>query len=66
MDGYKKEIKELVEKMTPTSPLENRSERKQDDTKHVNLLALEVNEVIELYERTTQIWTNLAEDERIQ
>jgi hypothetical protein len=27
---------------------------------------LEVKEIKELYERTTQIWTSLTEDERIQ
>jgi hypothetical protein len=33
MDGYKQEIRELVEKMTPTTPPEVRTEREQQATK---------------------------------
>jgi hypothetical protein len=66
MDGYKQEIVELVGKLTPTTPPEVRSERKQQETKQTDSIALEVKEVAELYERTTQIWTSLEEDEGIQ
>jgi hypothetical protein len=66
MEEYKQEIVELVGKITPTTPPEVRSEREQQATEQAYLLALEVKEITELYERTTQIWTSLAEDERIQ
>lgn len=66
MEEYKQEIRELVEKMTSTTPPEVKSERDQHATEKSYLLALEVKEIIELYERTKQLWTSLAEDERLQ
>jgi hypothetical protein len=66
MEGYKQEIVELVGKLTPTTPPEVRSEREQQETEQIDSIALEVKEIAELYERTTQIWTSLEEDEGIQ
>jgi hypothetical protein len=66
MEGYKQEIVELVGKLTPTTPPEVRSEREQQETEQTDSIALEVKEIAELYERTTQIWTSLEEDEGIQ
>jgi hypothetical protein len=49
--------------MTPTTLQKVRSEREQQATEQTDHIALEVKEITELYERTTQLWTSLAEDE---
>jgi hypothetical protein len=53
MDGYKKEIRELVEKITPTTPPEVKIEREQQETEQADILALEVKDIAKLYENTT-------------
>jgi hypothetical protein len=45
MDGYKQEIRELVEKMTPTTPPEVRSERNNKPKTNISFLHLEVKEI---------------------
>jgi hypothetical protein len=60
MDGYKQMIRQLVENLKPTTPLEVKSEREKQATEHTDFIMLEVKEVVELYERTAQIWTSLA------
>jgi len=65
MDGYKQETRELVEKVTPNTPLEVRYEREHQAIEQTDLLALEFKAIKELYERVAQLWKSLAEDERI-
>ena len=50
MDEYKQEIRELVNKIAPTTPPEVRIEREQHATKKAYILALEVKEIEKLYE----------------
>jgi len=45
MDGYKKKIIELVEKITPITPLEVRTKREKQSTKKRYHIALEVKEI---------------------
>jgi hypothetical protein len=45
MEEYKQEIRELVEKITPTTPPEVRSEREDKSIEQTTHFALEVNEI---------------------
>jgi hypothetical protein len=52
--------------MKQNTPTEVRSEREKHETKHTDIIALEVKEVEEISESTTQIWMRLEENNGIQ
>jgi hypothetical protein len=66
LKGYKKEIEELREKLTPTTPSEVTTEREQQESLQVEMVDREAKKVTELFERTTQLWKMLEEDYRVQ
>jgi hypothetical protein len=65
MEKYQQKITELTEKLTPTTPIEVRYQREQAIILHIDNIVKEAKEVEELYERTTQMWTSMEEDEKI-
>jgi hypothetical protein len=56
----------MKEKINPTTPLEFREQREQKISLQIEEMAREAKEVVELFDRTTQIWTTLEEDEKVQ
>jgi archaellum component FlaC len=66
IDRYKKEIEELKERLNPTNPLEVREQREQQYALQITEMEKEAREVDEFFDRTTQIWTILEEDEQVQ
>jgi hypothetical protein len=55
-----------MEKLTPTTPPKVRDQREQEATVHIDSIVQEAKEVEELYEKTSQMWTSMEEDEKIQ
>jgi hypothetical protein len=66
IDRYKQEIEELKERLNPTNPLEVQEQREQQSALQIVEMEKEAREVEELFDRTTQIWTILEEDEKVQ
>jgi hypothetical protein len=66
LKNYKKEVKELNEKLAPTSSSKVLAEREQQEALQVEVLQKEVGRVIQLFENTTQLCTTLEENDRIQ
>jgi hypothetical protein len=66
LEDYKKEIEELKEKLTPTTPLEFVDEREQQASLQVEMMQKEVEKVTQLFDRTSQLWTMLEEDDKVQ
>jgi hypothetical protein len=66
LEGYRKEIEELKEKLTPTTPPEVTAEREQQETLQIEMIEREAKEVTKHFDRTTHLWTTLEEDERVQ
>jgi hypothetical protein len=66
LEDYKKEIEELKEKLTPTTPPEVIAEREQQAALQVEMMEKEAKKVTKLFDRTMQLWTMLEEDDRVQ
>jgi hypothetical protein len=66
IEGYRKDIKELKEKLTHTNPLEVTAEREQQESMHIDMIENESKEVAKLFDRNTHLWTTLGEDVRVQ
>jgi len=63
---YKKEIKELKEKLTTTTPPEVIAERENHATLEIEIIEREAKKVKKKFDRTMQLWTMLEEDEKFQ
>jgi hypothetical protein len=66
LEDYNKEIEELKEKLTPTTPPEVMAEREQREALQVEMMEKESEKVTQLFDRTTQLWKLLEEDDRVQ
>jgi plasmid maintenance system antidote protein VapI len=66
MENYKSHITELMALLKPRTPLEVRSQREQEVTGHKENIAHRFKEIVELYDKSTQLWTNLQEDKKLQ
>jgi DNA repair exonuclease SbcCD ATPase subunit len=66
IDQYKQEIEELKERLNPMTPPEVREQREQESSLQITEMEKEARKVEELFDRTTQIWTILEEDEKVQ
>jgi hypothetical protein len=66
LEDYKKEIEELKEKLTPTTPPEVTAEREQQEALQVEMMEREAKKVTKLFDRTAQLWTTLEEDDKVQ
>ena len=63
---YKEKIKELEERATPTTPLEVRVQWEHEATTTTEDINWRIQRVIDLLEKSTQMWTHLLEDESLQ
>jgi exonuclease VII large subunit len=66
LEDYKKEIEELKEKLTPTTPPEVTAEREQQEALQIEMMEREAKKVTKLFDRTAQLWTMLEEDDKVQ
>jgi DNA repair exonuclease SbcCD ATPase subunit len=66
LEDYKKEIEDLKENLTPTTPPEVTAEREQHASLQVEMMEKEAKKVTQLFDRTAQLWTTLEEDDRVQ
>jgi hypothetical protein len=66
METYRIQITELTELLVPSTPPEVRIQREQEATGHTESIALIIQEITELYNKSAQLWTNLQEDGKLQ
>jgi len=66
LEDYKKEIEEINEKLTPTTPPEAMVEREQHASLQVKMMEKEAEKDTQLVDRTAQLWMMLEEDDRVQ
>jgi hypothetical protein len=66
IDQYQQEIENLHEQLTPTTPLEVREQRKQEATEQLQEIERQVHAVGDLFDKATQLWTKLEEDQQVQ
>jgi oligoendopeptidase F len=66
MESYRQEITDLEEKVIPSTPPEIKAQREQQVVEYTENIEGEINIMEELYNSTTQMWTELQEDEKIQ
>jgi catalase len=66
IDQYQQEIEHLWEKLTPTTPPEVKEKRKQEETMQIKEIERQVHAATDLFEKATQLWTKLEEDQQVQ
>jgi hypothetical protein len=66
IDQYRQEIEELKERLNPMTPPEVREKRKQEVALQMVEMEKQASAVEELFDRATQLWTMLEEDEQVQ
>jgi cell fate (sporulation/competence/biofilm development) regulator YlbF (YheA/YmcA/DUF963 family) len=66
MDQYQREIENLREKPTPTTPPAVKEQRKQEATMQLQEIEQQVSTTADLFDTTTQLWMKLEEDQQVQ
>jgi polyhydroxyalkanoate synthesis regulator protein len=66
IDQYQKEIENLREQLTPTTPPEVKEQRKQEETTQLQEMEQQVSTTTELLDKEAQLWTRLEEDPQVQ
>jgi hypothetical protein len=66
IDQYRQEIENLKKKLIPTTPLEVKEQRRQEATRQMEEMERQVSTTIDLFDRATQVWKTLEEDEHVQ
>jgi hypothetical protein len=66
IDQYQKEIENLREHLTPTTPPTVKEQRKQEVTMQLQEIEQQFSTTTELFDKATQIWTKLEEDQKVQ
>jgi uncharacterized coiled-coil DUF342 family protein len=66
IDQYQQEIENLHEQLTPTTPPEVREQRKQEATKQIQEIERQVSATADLFDKATQLWMKLEEDQQVQ
>jgi hypothetical protein len=66
IDQYQKEIENLREQLTPTTPPAVREQRKQEATEQLQEIEQQVSTTTDLFDKATQLWTKLEEDQQVQ
>jgi hypothetical protein len=66
IDQYRQKIENLWEQLIPTTPLEVKEQRKQEATGKMEEMELQVNAIVDLFDRETQLWIKLEEDQQVQ
>jgi prophage maintenance system killer protein len=66
IDQYQKEIGNLHDQLTPTTPPEVREKRKQEATKQLQEIEKQVSAEANLFDQATQLWMKLEKDHQVQ
>jgi hypothetical protein len=66
IDQYRQEIENLWEQLIPTTPPEVKEKRKQEATGQMEEMERQVSTTVDLFDRETQLWTKLEEDQQVQ
>jgi hypothetical protein len=66
IDQYQKEIENLREQLTPTTPPTVKEQRKQEATVQLWVMEQQVSTVAKLLDKATPFWTRLEEDPQVQ
>jgi DNA repair exonuclease SbcCD ATPase subunit len=66
IDQYQKEIENLREHLIPTTPPTVKEKRKQEATTQLQEIEQQVSTTTDLFDKATQLWTSLEEDQQIQ
>jgi predicted nucleic acid-binding Zn-ribbon protein len=66
IDQYQKEIENLREQLTPTTPPAVKEKRKQEAVEQLQEIERQVSTTTDLFENATQLWTKLEEDQQVQ
>jgi hypothetical protein len=66
IDQYQKEIENLHEQFTPTTPPAVKEQRKHEATTQLQEMEQQVSTAVELLDKATQLWTRLEEDPQVQ
>jgi hypothetical protein len=64
--SIEKEIENLRDQLTPTTPLEVKEQRKQEETTQLQEIEKQVSTATELFDKATQLWIRLEEDPQVQ
>jgi hypothetical protein len=62
MEAYRIYIAYLMDLLAPTTPEIVRTQREQEFISHMESIALSTQEIIELFNRSTKLWTYMLED----
>jgi hypothetical protein len=66
IDQYRQEIENLQEQLIPTTPLEVKEKRKQEEAGKMEEMEWKVNAAVDLFDKATQLWKKLEEDQKVQ
>jgi Mg2+ and Co2+ transporter CorA len=63
IDQYQKEIENLWDHLTSTTPPEVKEKRKQEEMTQIHEIEKKVSTTIDLFNKAAQLWTKLEEDQ---
>jgi conjugal transfer/entry exclusion protein len=66
IDQYQKEIENLCEHLTPTTPPVVKDKRKQEEVEQLQEIQQQVSIATDLFKNVAQLWKNLEEDQKVQ
>ena len=66
IDQYQQEIENLREQLTPTTPPKVREQRKQEAIEQIQEIERQVHATADLFDKATQLWMKLEEDQQVQ
>jgi hypothetical protein len=63
IDQYRQEIENLREQLIPTTPPEVKEQRKHEAVGKMEEMERQVSATVDLFDRETQLWTKMEEDQ---
>ena len=66
IDQYQKEIENIQEHLTPTTPPVVKEQRKKEATMQLQDIEQQVSTTTDLFDKEAQLWTSLEEDQQVQ
>jgi Mg2+ and Co2+ transporter CorA len=64
INQYQKEIGNIREQVTPTTPSPVKYQRKKEEVEQLQEIKRQVSTITDLLENTTQLWKKLEEDQK--
>ena len=66
MENYKIHITDLMAQLSLRTSQEVSSQREKEVPRHMESMVQSIKDIVELYDKSTQLWTSLQEDENLQ